>query len=312
MSNLAKTILGNVPATTLAEAIDASDLTIELASSANWPDGSDGPFAIKINRTGATEETILIQSRTGTTLTVVSGERGYDGTVPSAHNVGERIEHVFDGVSAALLYRLLSLLTAQGDTFGFNGVNIVRVAAGSDDEMVLQKRAAAGAGLVFDRLPVFSIDANAPSVTGVRRLWLDEVLNTFRISDGAQWRIAASVLMYTSEAERDSELADPIAGHLVATDTGDDLLVFLHDGSEYIGICRRDEGIPRFATQGASELFYPSPTGGEHRFIEASQRLEEYRVVDTGEWITINQKVTVSATQPTTNRQLGDIWIQPD
>lgn len=309
MSNLAKTILGNVPATTLAEAIDASELTIELASAANWPDGSDGPFAIKINRTGATEETILVQSRTGTTLTVVSGERGYDGTVPSAHNVGERVEHVFDGVSAALLYRLLSLLQTKGDVFGFNGVNISRVAAGDDDEMVLLQRASEGVGLAFDRLPVFTIDSNTPSVTGVRRLWFDSNLNALRVSNGASWLFQAGALAFADEAERELAVTDPVAGLIVSLDTGDDLRVLLHDGTDYIELARGDNGILRFVNEAARNAYWPTPLDGYHAYILDAHQLTEFR---NDEWIVINQKITVSATQPTVNRQFGDIWIQPD
>lgn len=309
MSNLAKTIRGNVPATTLAEAIDASELTIELASAANWPDGSEGPFAIKINRTGATEETILIQSRAGTTLTVVSGQRGYDGTVPSAHSVGERIEHVFDGVSAALLYRLLALLQTKGDTFAFNGVNIARVTAGTDDEMVLLKRDAAGAGVVFDRLPVFTIDANAPSVTGVRRLWFDSNLNALRVSDSSSWLFQAAALAFVDETERDTEISDPVAGLIVSLDTGDDLRVMLHDGTDYIELARGDNGILRFVNADARDAYWPTPLDGFHGYLLNTHQLTEYR---DDEWIVINQKITVSATAPTDNRQVGDIWIQPD
>lgn len=88
-----RTISGGVPATTIVGSINGSDTSITIADATGWPTGSVGPFGVVINRGGATEEKVLIASRSGTTLTVASGGRGVDGTTGQSHT-GETIEHV--------------------------------------------------------------------------------------------------------------------------------------------------------------------------------------------------------------------------
>jgi hypothetical protein len=304
-----KTVRGGVPAAVLDTNINASVLTFDIDVATNWPDGSDGPFVVKINRTGATEESILCQSRTGTTITVKADGRGYDNTSAYAHNIGEVVEHVLDGHLVDQVNRLANLLDAVGELYGFNGTNVVAVSAGTVDEQVLLRDAASAAGFKFDRLPVFTIASSAPSVTGIRRLWYDETLNALRLSDGAEWLFDAGALIFADEGTRDATIPSPLVGLVVGVGSGASLTLSVHDGNEYIELARGDNGILRFANAAARDVYWPSPATGYHAFLVDSHALTEYR---NDEWILLNQKITLSATQPTTNRQVGDIWIQPD
>jgi hypothetical protein len=89
---------GNAAPTTLAAGINGSDTTILIAASTGWPTGSSAPFLVVIDRGQATEEKVLIQSRSGTTLTVATSGRGYDSTSAATHSAGASIEHCLGAI----------------------------------------------------------------------------------------------------------------------------------------------------------------------------------------------------------------------
>lgn len=86
---------------TLAADIDADDPTITTTGDASgWPTGGANPFVVEIDRgVAGTAEKILIQSRSGNTLTVAGSGRGYDGTTAQSHVAGAAVEHVIDAVT---------------------------------------------------------------------------------------------------------------------------------------------------------------------------------------------------------------------
>lgn len=83
---------GAVP-TSITASINGSDLSISIADATGWPDGSGGDFYVVIDRGTASEEKVLVDTRTATTLTVAGGGRGSDGTTGVAHTNGASIEH---------------------------------------------------------------------------------------------------------------------------------------------------------------------------------------------------------------------------
>lgn len=91
---------GNAPPTTLTSGINASVLTIVMASATGYPTGSGGPFFIVINRGGSTEEKVRCTSISGATVTVEAGGRGADGTTAATHVTGEIIEHCYTAFDA--------------------------------------------------------------------------------------------------------------------------------------------------------------------------------------------------------------------
>lgn len=89
---------GGAAATTLSSAITASSTTINITSATGWPTGAVGPFWVTIDAGTASEEKVLITSRTDTALTVSS--RGADGTTATSHANGAAIIHSFSATEA--------------------------------------------------------------------------------------------------------------------------------------------------------------------------------------------------------------------
>lgn len=91
---------GGAVATTITGAITSSSTTITLADATGWPSGgANGEFYATINRGLSSEERILVQSRSGNTLTLASAaKRGVDGTAAASHDAGSSIDH---GLAAA-------------------------------------------------------------------------------------------------------------------------------------------------------------------------------------------------------------------
>ena len=87
---------GSAQATTLGTAITTtSQLTFTIASTTGWvetigshigsPLGTSGNFVITLDYGTASEEKVLCASLSGTTVTVATGGRGYDGTTATTH-----------------------------------------------------------------------------------------------------------------------------------------------------------------------------------------------------------------------------------
>ena len=96
---------GAVPKAALSVTLGGTtaDLTIICDDLTGWPTGVH-PFFVIVNRGKATEEKMLIASRTGNVLTVWSDGsstgRAMDDTAISSHIMGENIEHVFTATDA--------------------------------------------------------------------------------------------------------------------------------------------------------------------------------------------------------------------
>jgi hypothetical protein len=93
---------GGAVRTTLTASIASSGGgTVTIASATGWPDGSGGAkFHIVVDPGNSSEEKILVDSRSGTTLTFSSGGRGADGTLATSHSSGATIWLVFTAVDA--------------------------------------------------------------------------------------------------------------------------------------------------------------------------------------------------------------------
>lgn len=85
---------GAAVATTITSDITDTATTITIDDAAGWPDGATAPFMATLGSRTATEETIEVLSRSGTTLTLASSaKRGVDDTSASNHSAGTVIEH---------------------------------------------------------------------------------------------------------------------------------------------------------------------------------------------------------------------------
>lgn len=84
-----------LPATTLAQGMDASQTSAIISSASGWTVASVYPFLITIDRDGANEERCYVNGRSGTTLTGL--ERGADGSTGIPHTATETVEHTLSG-----------------------------------------------------------------------------------------------------------------------------------------------------------------------------------------------------------------------
>lgn len=94
---LRREIIGNAVSTTINVALTNTATSISLFNGTTFPTGATAPFVIVIDRGNASEEKILITSRTANTLTVAN--RGYDGTVAVAHSNAATVDHILDATT---------------------------------------------------------------------------------------------------------------------------------------------------------------------------------------------------------------------
>jgi len=82
-----------VPAA-LVGTITPSTMSFVISQTAGWPTGAGAqPFGIVIDPDTPIEEKILCATQASGTITVVSGGRGADNTVPTGHQAGAIVEH---------------------------------------------------------------------------------------------------------------------------------------------------------------------------------------------------------------------------
>lgn len=82
---------GAVRTTTSGVIASSGGGTVTITSSTGWPDGSVGKFAVIVDPGLSSEEKILVDSRSGSTLTFSSGGRAYDGSTATGHSSGAAI-----------------------------------------------------------------------------------------------------------------------------------------------------------------------------------------------------------------------------
>lgn len=302
-----KQFAGGAPATTISAGIADSDVTFSIADASGWPDATN-PFVAVIDRGLATEEKILVGARTTTTLSSIT--RGYDDTAAVAHTSGATIEHVLDASTIDQANRLANLQDAKGEIIGHDGTNPVAVDAGGTDEHVLMVDAAQSSGIKFARLDTVKSQGSAPSVAGIQRIWHDTATGLIRSSDGTSWAFPASAPVFADTSARDTYFGGTPTqdGIMCVVGTGATLELQVWDGSNWIQFPTVYEGIPKFADSTARDAFFTAPATGDHCFLTGTHEFQEYR---SDEWITLNNKVTVSASQPTGQVNEGDLWLQP-
>lgn len=103
---------GGAVSTTLNGAISGAVTSIVVTSGVGLPDGTGGPYVIVVERGLATEEKILIDTRSGNTLTVQ--QRGYDGTVAQAHVDLSTVDHCLDAHSIKQANALAAVMDSTG------------------------------------------------------------------------------------------------------------------------------------------------------------------------------------------------------
>lgn len=127
---------GASPATTVSGALSDVATSITVASGTGLPTGSTGPFVMVIDRGLASEEKVLVTTRSGTTLQTV--QRGYDGTTAQSHADGAAIEHCLDAFTLDQVNALANAMSAQYDLVmrGAAANSFTRIPVGADNNVL--------------------------------------------------------------------------------------------------------------------------------------------------------------------------------
>lgn len=92
---------GGAARTTITGSIPSSGGgTVTIAASTGWPDGSGGKFHVVVDPGLSSEEKILMDSRSGTTLTFSAGGRAADGSTATSHSSTATIWLCYTAVDA--------------------------------------------------------------------------------------------------------------------------------------------------------------------------------------------------------------------
>lgn len=304
MSYERKDIVGGAPQTTITAGINASDTTILIADATGWPSGTNGPFVVALGLGTASEEKVLVTSRTSLTLTVDT--RGYDDTTGVSHSSGVTIDHVLDAATVDQANRFVNLQAAKGDLVIHNGTNPVNMAPGfagdaSDDGYVLQSLDSQATGWTFAKLVTVKVDASLPAATGVQQVAYDTTNNEIYVTNGTDWFRAVDALVVADDTARDS---------LVGATPDEGTWVYRNDYDfveRYTEAAWKPLTTPTFADTATRDTYYASPFDGAKARISGTYAEYEYR---QDEWILTNRKFTVSASAPSDPHD-GDIWLQP-
>ena len=115
---------------TLAATIASDASTASLTGTvSNWPDTANGPFYMVLDPGLATEEKVLVGSRSGTSLSSLT--RGVDGTQAAQHSTSAICYPVFTAVDADQANKVVSTLTTKGDLLVTDGTVLNRLAVGT-------------------------------------------------------------------------------------------------------------------------------------------------------------------------------------
>ena len=123
---------GAAPACTLTNSITAGDTTALLTGTVTaWNSTATGPFFMVIDPGLVTEEKVLVGTRTGSSLSVMT--RGVDGTTAASHSAGATCYPVFTATDADEANTLASTMTTRGDLLTMGaGPTVGRIAIGTN------------------------------------------------------------------------------------------------------------------------------------------------------------------------------------
>lgn len=170
---------GAAPACTLTNNVSSSDTSMSLTgTTTNWPSTSNGPFYMVIDPGLATEEKVLVASRTTGSLSSVT--RGVDGTVAAAHTAGATCYPVFTAVDADQANKVASTMTTKGDLLVTDGSALNRLAVGTNDYSLVADSASTN-GVKWAQVTAAGIASDAVTTAKI----LDSNVTTAKIANGA-------------------------------------------------------------------------------------------------------------------------------
>lgn len=211
--------------TTITGDINSSDTTISIASATGWPTGSQGKFFVVIDPGTASEEKVLVQSRSGTTLTVASAaDRGADDTSAASHSSGATIYCSFSAQDADeanyWVAELAGAATAANDLIIADGDNsLSKITKGSNSTVL---RVDSGGTLAYGTITSAMIADGTIATDDIA----DDAVTSAKIADGT---IATANI--ADAAVDEDKLATSVAGDGLAGGGGTALSVTVDDST---------------------------------------------------------------------------------
>lgn len=197
--------------TTLVGDITGASTSLTVADATGYPTGATGPFAIAIGLGLASEEKLLIASRSGNTLTVATGGRGYDGTSASSHASGSGLDHVLTATDLREANAFVNgggVSTAGGSTITSATAatkGLVVKGAASQSAYLLEAQTSAGA-VVLTVAPDGRLAAQSSTASGSAVYADAKVSGAFGLY-GKSTHAAAQPLVVQGAASQTADLA---------------------------------------------------------------------------------------------------------
>ena len=166
---------GSAATCTLTSSITSGDTTATLTGTVtNWPATANGPFYMVIDPGLASEEKVLVGSRSTGSLSTIT--RGVDGTTAVSHSAGAVCYPVFTATDADQANAVAATLTTKGDILATDGSALNRLAVGTNYQ-VLGADSSATNGVAWQSSPnslmttkgdiIAATAANTPARLGV-------------------------------------------------------------------------------------------------------------------------------------------------
>lgn len=298
---------GGAVAATLTGSMTAVSTSVDITPTTGWPTGPT-PWVVTINRGGATEEQVLVTSRSGSTISFPVGNRGYGATVATTHNTGESIEATIDPTTIDEVNRLVSLPTAVGEMLVFDGTNLVVVSAPAPGTHLEGVDTSDDPKKVRWASRWIPVAATAPAVTAADgQSYYDTTRQELMVTSSGVFKSASTgVVVFATTGDRNALFgSNGVAGRMAWVTA--DARMYIGTGSGWLALPRPGEWVGKYADVSARDAAIPSPVAGDVAWTASEQKWWGYR---TGGWHQIGQKITVSASAPTSPVD-GDLWFEP-
>ncbi len=151
--------LNGAPLLSLSVDVNASDVTLEVTSTAGYP---TAPFILALERGTVNEEVVLCTAKTATTFTVT---RGWDGTTGKSHSATAVIEHTTSSIDyneanahingtgdVHSQYPLKTAWTGKGVLLTASAAGTISVLAAPTNDLVLVGDTAQAGGMKWSTL----------------------------------------------------------------------------------------------------------------------------------------------------------------
>lgn len=296
---------GGAVATTTSSSMTAVSTSVDIAATAGWPTGPT-PWVVTINRGGATEEQVLVSSRSSSTLSFLLANRGYGATTAFNHNAGESIEATIDPTTVDEVNRVVSLPANVGEMLVFDGTNIVVLSAPSPGTQLEGVDAADDPRLVKWNTKWIPVSSSAPAIVSANgQQYYDSSRDELMTTVGGVFQGAAlGVVVFDTTGARDSLFGSGPAGRL-AWITSENRM-YVGTGTAWIAMPQPGEFVYHFA--GEAEMNSSGMAVGCLAMTDDDHQLWLKR---TSAWYSIGVHFHGSIAPPTGDVADGDIWTQP-